>query len=239
MINITGSLTELTGLSDVSGTVIFQLQGFGNWLPTVPGTGLLATISTTAILAGGTFATSLFGNDKISPAGTYYLVTIISDSGAQLASVPYQFTGTASVDLSSASPMITAPTDISPISLIDCQASGFTIQHKRGTYASMPALANAELYFATDTSQLFMGFNGINVQVGGVFPTFAIGEIPGGTPNGVLTTFTLAYPPNPPTSFAFYLNGLRQFGGFSVAGTTLTLTTAPLIGDELNADYRH
>jgi hypothetical protein len=76
--------------------------------------------------------------------------------------------------------------------------------------------------------------NGIN---------FSDAEIPTGTPNGVLTTFTLAHTPLG-SSLALMLNGVVQQVGtandFTLSGTTITFNSAslPNTGDTLQAWYR-
>jgi hypothetical protein len=70
--------------------------------------------------------------------------------------------------------------------------------------------------------------------------SFVDEETPTGTINGSNVTFTLA---NTPTagSVKLYLNGIRLKQGandYSISGLTITMTTAPLTGDLLLADYR-
>ena len=74
-------------------------------------------------------------------------------------------------------------------------------------------------------------------------PTFVDSEVPTGTPNGILTDFTLAAAPAAGT-LKLYKNGIRQKAG---AGNDFTLDTGtitfeagniPQTGDILLADYR-
>ena len=69
--------------------------------------------------------------------------------------------------------------------------------------------------------------------------TPADNEVPGGTPNGTLTTFTLAYTPIL-GSVKLFVSGIRQTlnTDFTVTGTTITMVTAPASTDTLLADYR-
>jgi hypothetical protein len=76
---------------------------------------------------------------------------------------------------------------------------------------------------------------------GTLSPTnFVIEETPSGSINGSNTTFTLA---NTPTSgtVKLYLNGVRQKSGagndYTISTNTITMTTAPVSGDVLIADY--
>ena len=69
---------------------------------------------------------------------------------------------------------------------------------------------------------------------------FVTEETPSGSINGSNTTFTLA---NTPTSgtVRLYLNGVRQKSGagndYTITTNTITMTTAPISGDVLIADY--
>ncbi len=65
-----------------------------------------------------------------------------------------------------------------------------------------------------------------------------IGETPSGTRDGVNTTFTIEHTPRP-GSVAVYRNGLREHRGigYTVDGTELAFTTAPLSSDAITVDY--
>lgn len=76
---------------------------------------------------------------------------------------------------------------------------------------------------------------------GTLSPTnFVTEETPSGSVNGSNTTYTLA---NTPTSgtLRLYLNGVRQKSGagndYTLSTNTITMTTAPISGDVLIADY--
>ena len=76
---------------------------------------------------------------------------------------------------------------------------------------------------------------------GTLSPTnFVTEETPSGSINGSNVTFTLA---NTPTSgtLKLYLNGVRQKSGagndYTISTNTITMTTAPVSGDVLIADY--
>jgi hypothetical protein len=70
---------------------------------------------------------------------------------------------------------------------------------------------------------------------------FADNEAPAGVENGVNSTFTLSYAPNPAISLRLYKNGLllRQGSEYLVAGTTITFATAPQATDVILSYYRH
>jgi hypothetical protein len=73
-------------------------------------------------------------------------------------------------------------------------------------------------------------------------PNFADNEIVGGTPNGVLVTFTLAHAPVNSSQHLF-LNGVFQQplagNDYTISGLTITMLAAPLTGDKLLANYRY
>ena len=68
--------------------------------------------------------------------------------------------------------------------------------------------------------------------------TLVTGESPSGVQNGVNLVFTAAQSPMA-GSMSVYRNGLRERNGvgYSVSGSTITFTTAPLSTDELTIDY--
>lgn len=68
--------------------------------------------------------------------------------------------------------------------------------------------------------------------------TLISGETPSGVKNGVNLVFTTAQSPMA-SSVSVYRNGLRERSGvgYSVSGSTITFTTAPLSTDELVIDY--
>jgi len=75
-------------------------------------------------------------------------------------------------------------------------------------------------------------------------PNFSDEEVPAGTPNGTLASFTLAHTPNPSTSLKVYHNGLRMQQGtsadYTLSGNTITFLAGaiPETGAVLVADYR-
>ena len=74
---------------------------------------------------------------------------------------------------------------------------------------------------------------------GGGSGSWSFNETPSGVQNGVNLVFTLSSVPLVGV-LKVYRNGLREkLGvGYTVTGTTLTFTTAPLITDELTVDYQ-
>lgn len=104
-VTITGNLQQITGSLDAA-SAVFELVNFGSSVPRVSGTCLILQISTTVVADGsGNISVTLWGNDVIAPSGTYYTVTYYNESGGQVASVPYQFVGSGSFDLSTLIPI--------------------------------------------------------------------------------------------------------------------------------------
>ena len=87
------------GSSDV-GSVSWELRGYGSSLPTITGSYCLANIRGTMTYANGVFSSTVFGNDLITPAKTFYVVQIHSSAGSLIAEVPYYFFGSGNYDLS-------------------------------------------------------------------------------------------------------------------------------------------
>ena len=71
---------------------------------------------------------------------------------------------------------------------------------------------------------------------------FSDNEVPTGTPNGVLTTFTLAHTPSPAASLTCFENGLGQRAAgadFTLATATMTYVVPPPTNTTLICNYRY
>jgi hypothetical protein len=77
---------------------------------------------------------------------------------------------------------------------------------------------------------------------GGLLPSFADGEVPSGSANGVNTVFSLANSPSPAASLDLYRNGLlmKQVADYTLSGNVVTflIASTPQSGDLLQASYR-
>lgn len=96
MPTITGNL-KTSSTDPVQGQVEVMLCGYGSRVPRVNGTGLVARITDTADIpvdSSGAFTFNVYGNDLISPAGTYYAVTIRDDNGDIAQINAYRFLST-------------------------------------------------------------------------------------------------------------------------------------------------
>lgn len=121
---LTPQITLTCNLLDYSGAQIgsasspaylrIALCGFGGALPCVSGSGMIGkTVSWAADLAytGAQISVPLWGNDVITPAGTYYMIAVLDANKNVIQAACYQFTGTATLDLSQQSPYL-PPTPI-------------------------------------------------------------------------------------------------------------------------------
>lgn len=98
MPTVTGKLEASTNSTVVVGSVNVQLCGYGSQVPRINGVALVGQITTQNIEAGadGTFTFSVAGNDSISPAGTYYAVTVLDANGDIAQTNAYLFLSTTS-----------------------------------------------------------------------------------------------------------------------------------------------
>ena len=99
-----GNLYDLSGVTVADCTVEILLAGFGSQLPRVAGTAMLARVAPPATTESGVFTTTLWGNDVITPANTFYVITIFDPDGNVIQTGNYQFTGSGSFDLSLQTP---------------------------------------------------------------------------------------------------------------------------------------
>ena len=122
----TPNITLTATLDDFSGNAIgsatqpaylrIALCGYGQTLPLIAGTAMVGKVSSWPgdIPYVGTLLTvSLWGNDQITPSNTYYMISILDASKNVIQSGIYQFTGTATIDLSNAT-QLTQPTPNPP-----------------------------------------------------------------------------------------------------------------------------
>lgn len=95
-ITITGTLSAAANDAQVEGSVDVMLCGYGSQVPRVNGESLVGRLTTTNILADedGAFEIQVAGNDQISPAGTYYTITIRDENGDIAQVNAYRFIST-------------------------------------------------------------------------------------------------------------------------------------------------
>lgn len=109
-ITLTASFTDLTGKAIGSTQypckMRIDLCGFGQTLPVVEGTAVLAQIENEIVSTTGSFSTKLWGNDVITPSGTFYQITVLDSQQRVVQSGMYPFTGTETIDLSAAAQIV-------------------------------------------------------------------------------------------------------------------------------------
>jgi hypothetical protein len=135
----TPQITLTATLLDYSGNTIgtatapawlrIALCGFGQTLPTVPGAGNLAKVSSWAAgdipFTGSQISVQLWGNDVVTPVGrTYYSISILDQNKNVVQSGVYQFIGTQTVDLSSAKQIINPISVSTGFVLVDTATTG-------------------------------------------------------------------------------------------------------------------
>ena len=114
-ITVAGNLQDLFGVAQV-GSLIVQLCGFGSQVPRVSGTAIIAQTSPLAIVCtAGAYSFKLWGNDVILPAGSFYTVRVVDANGNTVQINAYLFTGTQTIDLSSATPYNPVPVPPAPV----------------------------------------------------------------------------------------------------------------------------
>lgn len=103
-ITVTGTLLDLFGSLVNDGVLVVQLCGYGA-VPRVAGTALVARTAPLEIDCPlGLFSFQLWGNDVITPAGTFYTIAVKDDNGNMVQMNAYQFLGAGTVDLSTVAP---------------------------------------------------------------------------------------------------------------------------------------
>lgn len=106
-ITLTATLQDFCG--NAAGTAAnpaklrIALVGYGPVLPCIAATSNIAQVGPWYYYSTGEeISIKLWGNDVITPAGTYYEIAIIDGDGNMVQCGAYQFTGTQTIDLSSA-----------------------------------------------------------------------------------------------------------------------------------------
>ena len=118
----TPNITLTATLLDYSGNTIgtsaqpawlrIALCGFGGVLPAIAGTGNITKITSWFVdipFTGTALSVKLWGNDQISPSGTYYAISLLDTQKNVLQTGIYQFFGTQTIDLSVAPQIVQPP----------------------------------------------------------------------------------------------------------------------------------
>ncbi len=160
---ITGTLQTITGGNIQNGVVSATLVNFGNNVPKVIGTSILAQpVITTLSAVDGTFSLSLYGNDVINPANTYYTITYEDALGRLYATGSYTFTDGSSYNLNSFGPNVVFPTvpPVGPVNATEIQ--GVPVS------ATPPTVGQTLIYNVDGTYHLGTPSSGPTLQTNGV-----------------------------------------------------------------------
>lgn len=81
----------------------------------------------------------------------------------------------------------------------------------------------------------------MSVVTGKVLADVTNKEVPSGTVNGSNVTFTLSFAPTSADSLNLYLDRgiLALTTHYSISGVTITMVTAPAVGQSLYASYQY
>ena len=101
-VTLTANLQDTSGAADGGAALRITLCGYGLTLPRVAGTSLLAKVKQVVVEPSGDFSVPLWGNDQITPAGTFYEIAVLDDASNVVQAGMYLFTGTGAQDLSAA-----------------------------------------------------------------------------------------------------------------------------------------
>lgn len=108
MITISAKLDSILGGTALGGYLRITLCGFGNTVPVVPGTGVIADAGVPQIVGpqtgSGPLTQQVWGNDVITPVNTFYEVAVLDQNRNVVSCAAYQFTGSGTIDLSTATP---------------------------------------------------------------------------------------------------------------------------------------
>lgn len=112
---LTPQITLTINLDDLQGTAVgstsipayvrIALCNYGPFLPRINGTAMIARVGPYDIpYTGSPLTVNLWGNDVITPPGTYYAISILDAKHNVLQTAAYVFNGTVNADLSTISP---------------------------------------------------------------------------------------------------------------------------------------
>jgi hypothetical protein len=110
-ITLTATLEDFTSAAAGStanpALLRISLCGFGAQIPCVAGTAVIARPGPFDIYSTGSpISQTIFGNDVITPAGTFYTIEVIDGDGNVVQCDAYIFNGTQTIDLSNATPIL-------------------------------------------------------------------------------------------------------------------------------------
>jgi hypothetical protein len=110
-LNLSATLLNQSGAPVLNGQLIITLCGYGLEMPKIAGTAMYAKVGPVEYtLPTGTTTPPpgipIWGNDQITPSGTFYTVAVVDDKKNVIQTNMYQFTGSGDIDLSTQIPII-------------------------------------------------------------------------------------------------------------------------------------
>jgi hypothetical protein len=256
MPTLTPQITLTAKLDDLAGAVagsaanpaklLIALCGFGLSLPRIVGTANLAKIGPYQLPdTGAGISVLLWGNDVISPADTFYTITVLDGEGNVVQCGAYRFTGAETIDLSNAIQITPAnalaytPTSGAVPGAIYNAPGRIILLFENGValtpgidYSTADAGTTADLNFTTEAGDVITALCAV-VNVGELIPgawmlqwTGCTGAVPG----------TAYVAPGPVAAVA--INGilLQPVIDYTIAGgTAITLTVPTAAGDRVDA----
>ena len=109
-ITLSAKMSSVLGVGE-DGYLRITLCGFGQIMPSVPGTAMLADAGVPQTVGPGGSSSPLtqliWGNDVISHANTFYEIAVLDSARNVIQCGNYQFTGSGTIDLSTATQIVT------------------------------------------------------------------------------------------------------------------------------------
>jgi hypothetical protein len=246
-ITLTVTLDDFTGAAVAGGALIIALCGYGQTLPKVTGTAMIASVGPTkfTLTSGVSVGIALWGNDQLQPQYegtplTYYSIALVDAKNNTIQYGIYQFTGgPLTIDLSNATQLSVAPLQpaASP-GVTELNGLEGAITLEAGTGIDISEVGNAilisntgggggsggveSLNELTGNVQLLAGEN-INVTTGGGYIEISTSEGGGGgwDSSEILINAAGTYQiPNLGVTSQVAVIDIEANGGFITASTT-------------------
>lgn len=203
-ITLTANLKSILGAASLNGYLEITLCGFGIIPPRVPADSVMLGDSSIPQVNGpaSTFSVKLYGNDQITPSGTFYSIAVLDQNKNVIQAGIYQLTGTNTFDLSQLNPIVPASAIGAGISVAIFQASP-TLQGATGTVNGINTLFTFSAPSGTTPLVLVMEA-GIYQTGFGASPDYTLSDLGG---NVWQISFTNPPVSGPITVLRFQLNG--------------------------------
>lgn len=106
-ITLTAQLDQITGNSDVLAALRITLVNYGTWIPRISGTSMIAKAQYVQKQTdpSNPVSITLWGNDVITPSGTFYCIEVIDSRNVVVQAGNYLLTGGGTQDLSNLTPL--------------------------------------------------------------------------------------------------------------------------------------